>query len=271
MTAKPQTQGAKPGISGTTARHIWGEVVTAFKEARSSKLDELLVMNGDPTASVQAPICPDDDRDQAALYPNEVVQLLSCEAIPLSRRRVYAVAIYTGMRLSEMPRFEAKHIDFEHDIISVPGKKTDAAVRQVPIDKSLRPLLKILAKERPEGPLLDCPRSDGKWGSSWLMKHDLGLAELKRADLFRDDDSFMPFTFHGTRHTAITHWAVAGQPLFWLLAVAGHTDPKMTQRYLDSAAVIRSTGKFGTPHPPLPPGLLGGAKVVRLPSKKAAG
>ena len=150
--AKPQTSGAKPGISGKTARHIWGEVTNGFKEARSSKLDELRILKGDPTVGVQPPICPDDDRDQAALYPSEIVTLLSCEAIPLSRRRVYAVAIYTGMRLSELTRFEASHVDFEHDVISVMGKKTNAATRQVPIDKALRPLLKVLAKEAPTGP-----------------------------------------------------------------------------------------------------------------------
>ncbi len=64
----------------------------------------------------------------------------------------------------------------------------------------------------------------------------------------------MPFTFHGLRHTAITHWAVAGRDAKWLLLVAGHSDEAMTMRYLDKAAVVR--GQFGTPHPVLPPELV---------------
>lgn len=59
----------------------------------------------------------------------------------------------------------------------------------------------------------------------------------------RDDAHHMPFTFHGLRHTCITHWAIAGRPQTWLLVVAGHTDAEMTRRYLDKAAVVR--GRFG--------------------------
>lgn len=114
-------------------------------------------------------------------------------------------------------------------------------------------------REAGDGALVNVPRADGKGGTSDLMRLDLEAAGLTRADLFRDDERHMPFTFHGLRHTAITHWAVAGRPQHWLLAVAGHVSPAMTRRYLDLAAVVR--GKFGTPHPPLPAPLLARGKA----------
>jgi hypothetical protein len=72
----------------------------------------------------------------------------------------------------------------------------------------------------------------------------------------------MPFTFHGLRHTAITHWAMAGKSQLFLLTVAGHMDVTMTKKYLGKAASV--SAKFGTPHPPLPANILGGAEVIVL-------
>jgi integrase len=255
----------KPGISAKTAAHIWSEVTSGFKEALSSKIDDLRVITVSPLVGVQPPIRT-KPREQEALFPSEVIQLLSCEAIPLPRRRVYAVAIYTGMRRSELERLEAADIDFEHERITVRGSKTDAAYREVPIEPALLPLLRILVKERKSGPLLDVPSGQGSNGTADLMKLDLERAKLTRAALYRDDAHVMPFNFHGTRHTAITHWAVAGKSQLFLLTVCGHLDVTMTRRYLGKAASV--SAKFGTPHPPLPASVLGGAKIVHLPSAK---
>lgn len=139
-------------------------------------------------------------------------------------------------------------------MIRIRGKKSTAARRVVPIEPAFRPLLAALVKAFPTGPLFDVPRADGKGGASDLMKKDLDRAGLTRGDLFRDDAEHMPFTWHGLRHTAITHWAVAGRDARWLLLVAGHTSEEMTRRYLDKAAVVR--GSFGAPHPELPPDVL---------------
>ncbi|MBX3260376.1 MAG: tyrosine-type recombinase/integrase, partial [Labilithrix sp.] len=133
----------KAGLSAKSAAHIWSEVTSGFREALSSKLDHLRVLRVDPTFGVQPPIST-DSREQEALYPSEVRQLLSCEEIPLPRRRCYAVAIYTAMRRSELERLEAAHVDFEHGVITVQGTKSNAARRQVPIEPALLPLLKKL-------------------------------------------------------------------------------------------------------------------------------
>ncbi len=135
-------------------------------------------------------------------------------------------------------------------MVRVRGKKTTAAKRTVPIEPSLRPLLEALVDERPRGALLDVPRPDGKGGASDLVKRDLERAGLTRPDLFRDDAEHMPFTFHGLRHTCITHWTVAGRDQLFLLTAAGHTDVGMTRRYLAAASSL--SAKFGQPHPPLP-------------------
>lgn len=249
--------GRKPGLSAKTAQNVWSECTNGFAEAVSSKLDELRVLEVNPAIGVLPPATA-DDREQAALFPTEVVQLLACEAIPVSRRRCYAVAIYTGMRRSELARLEAADVDFIHALIKVRGTKTTAAKRTIQIEPSLRTLLETLADERPHGPLLDVPRADGKGGAADLMRKDLRRAGLTRADLFRDDAEHMPFTFHGLRHTCITHWVVAGRDQVYLLTAGGHTDVEMTKRYLAAASSLSAT--FGQPHPALP-GVLAIAQI----------
>lgn len=251
-----QRRGRKPGLSAKTAQNVWSEVTNGFAEAVNSKTESLRVLTVNPVrlGSVQPPTSG-EDREQAALFPAEVVQLLSCPAVPLARRRCYAVAIYTGMRRSELARLTAQDVDLEHETIKVRGRKTTAAKRTIPIHPALRPLLKVLIAEKPEGALLPVPRADGKGGAADLVRKDLVRAGLTRADLTRDDAEHMPFTFHGLRHTCITHWTVAGRDQLFLLTAGGHTDVDMTKRYLAAASSL--SAKFGVPHPPIPAELVG--------------
>lgn len=263
-------EGKKPGLSSKTAQNVWSEITNGFREARKSKIDDLAILRGrpDPTADVEPPTTG-EEREQAALFPSEILQLLTCEAIPLARRRLYAVGIYTGMRRSEIERLEAADVDLEHDVIRVRGKKTNAARRTIPIEPALRPLLVALVRERPTGALLDVPRSDGKGGSSDLVKRDLERAGLVRVDLTRDDAEHMPFTFHGLRHTCITHWVVGGRDQLFLLTAGGHTDVEMTRRYLAAASSLST--KFGQPHPPLPECLWSENRAEEAGAQKQSG
>lgn len=238
-----------PGMAAKTAAHIWSEITGGFREARASKLDELRVLGlEDPTKDV-APPERTDERAQAALYPAELVQLLACTEVDLELRRLYAVAAYTGMRRGELQRLTAEHIDLEHNVIRVPGTKSAAARRHTPIEPALRPLLELLCAARPSGPLLKVPNDEGK-GTAALVRLDMRTAKLTRPELWRDDADHRAFTFHGLRHTAVTHAYLAGRDSTWLRTAYGHTSSEMTRRYLDSAAMARST--FGAPFPPLP-------------------
>jgi integrase len=47
-----------------------------------------------------------------------------------------------------------------------------------------------------------------------------------------------PFpTWHGLRHTALTHDAAAGNPAVYVQARAGHAQATMTERYVHAAQV----------------------------------
>jgi len=85
------------------------------------------------------------------------------------------------------------------------------------------------------------------------VRKDLVAAGCDREELFADDAERQHFTFHGLRHTCLTHWAVAGKGQQWL-AAAGHTDLATTMGYVDVALML--SGSFGQPHPPMPAELL---------------
>lgn len=62
----------KPGLSSKSASHIWSEITSGFKEAVSSKLDDLRILPVNPALGVQPPIRT-QPREQEALFPSEVV------------------------------------------------------------------------------------------------------------------------------------------------------------------------------------------------------
>ncbi|WP_107656045.1 tyrosine-type recombinase/integrase [Nocardia suismassiliense] len=99
--------------------------------------------------------------------------------------------------------------------------------RRIPIIENIRPLvLKRIqaANSRPDARLFVGPRG-GRIQTGVLRKathwHEvvakLGYEHLRRHDL---------------RHTGLTWFADAGVPLHRLQQIAGHTDPRITQRYL---------------------------------------
>jgi integrase len=139
-----QEHGRKPGLSAKAARNIWGELTAAFRESCTSKVDDLRVRSDDPTRGVQPPSSA-EEREQTALYPSELLALLSApgDRVPTHRRVLYAFAAYAGLRVGELRGLSAADVDLEHGVITVrrqnrAGKgtltrtKTRAGRRQVP-------------------------------------------------------------------------------------------------------------------------------------------
>ncbi len=134
--------------------------------------------------------------------------------------------------------------------------KTRAGVREIPIHAHLAPLLENLVEGLDdEEPLLRVPPAED---CAERIRDDLRTAECDRAELYEDSATRQPFTFHGLRHTCLTHWAVTPGASLWALAAAGHTDLETSKRYIASANILRA-GRFGEPHPPLPKSLVDSA------------
>lgn len=276
---RAELEGNKPGMSAKAAMHVWSELRSGFKEACTlGSVAGLKVRDDNPTERVTPPI-GGANREQAALYPTELLALLSCAEVPLYRRELYAVAAYTGLRQGELRALRVASVDLEHAMLRVSEQqrsnrgarrrtKTDAGAREVPIHEQLVGLLEVLVdraggKDCPAAALLRVPPAED---CAELVRKDLHTAGVTRADIFEDSERVQPFTFHGMRHTCLTHWAMAAGGNVWALAAAGHTDHKTAARYISRANLLRA-GRFGAPHPALPTTMLEASK--KAPSNRS--
>ena len=265
-------------ISWKTAGNVWGECTSAFKQACVSKIAELRVRDDNPADKVQG---PDGGIEKAKpiLYPDEFLALVSCKHVPLNRRRLYAVATYTGARSNEVAALRASDVDLVHGRVSI-SKQVDRATgldkkktktgraRAFDIEPNLLPLLKALIEERPAGRLLHMPPHEDR---AELLRKDLTRAGVTRADLFIEDDPQRDWIkLHNLRDTGLTWMAVRGDDPLRIQWRGGHTDFAMTQGYI---AAGRNLGAgFGVPFPELPASLFGddGAECALEAGERAA-
>jgi integrase len=168
---------------------------------------------------------PDPEKLFCFLYPSEVLALLACETIPLARRVLYALAIYTGQRKGSLFALQWKHVDFDHGTLASFKTKTGRAQYFV-ADRGLMAVLKAW-REHQGKPGADEPiireaeiGCEAKRLATALRDEDLKAARVTRAILFEDDaENVEALRFHDLRSTFCT-WARR----------AGKTDPWISER-----------------------------------------
>ncbi|GIU78798.1 MAG: hypothetical protein KatS3mg005_2036 [Bryobacteraceae bacterium] len=140
--------------------------------------------------------------------------------------------LFTGMRSGEAKTLQWRHVDFQKGLISVPGTKTDAARRVIPMHPDLQRVLEThkawceerFGEIRPEwfvfpagSPAPNNPRkpvSDFKHG--WETIRERSGVQCRMHDL---------------RHTFISRLAESGVPEVTLMELAGHVSRSMMLRY----------------------------------------
>ena len=255
-------------VAGTmkwkTARNVSGTVSKLFDEAANAKDRAMRIIPTNPAAGVKPP-----DKGEATakqfLFPNEFLKLVSCQAVPLLRRRLYAFAVYTFTRASEIvPVDWDTDVDLDHNVILFhegvdrvrnPDKvKTtkNGHARRIPIEAELRPLLEAMhEKAKGKGRVFPVqPRASGDTGLANLLRADLLKAGVDRHQLHHEDISTKRMTFHDLRATGITWMAIRGDDPLKIMSRAGHRAFQTTQGYIREAESLREG--FGTPFPALP-------------------
>jgi integrase len=227
-----------------TAWNVWGLFKRMCRDAHRSKHADLrLVGFEDPAKDVEGP-----DRGakktKAYLFPSEFLALVTCPKVPLVRRRMYAIAVYTYMRAGELEALEWPDVNLEHDIISISraverktgkvGTPKSEEARDIPIDPALKPLLAFLAEQKASARVLRMPPDEDR---ADLLRADLGRAGIERADLFvgRKHANRKRLTFHDLKATGITWAAVRGDDNVKIHRRAAHRDFKTTLGYIREA------------------------------------
>jgi integrase len=246
-----------------TALHVWGLVTRMFADACGAKQRDLRVRDDNPAAGVHGP-----DRGirkaKQYLYPSELLALVSCRDVPLEWRRAFAVATYLYARAGEANALTWEDVDLDRAVVHIHRaadrdtgemKPTKTSVaRRLPIEPSLLPLLRAMHREvKGKGRVLAIDATDRKL--SRQLQRCLGLAKVKRSELFVSDDTRKAITFHDLRATGITWCAVRGDDPLKIKQRAGHSTFSTTEGYIRDAENLRDG--FGVVFPALPASLLG--------------
>jgi len=148
------------------------------------------------------------------LSAEEIERLLAEAADHL--KPILIVALYTGMRKSEILRLTWRDVDLQHRIIYVRNSKNGAA-REIPMADTVYSILSSMAAER--GPVFR--HADG---TPVVSIQTAFYRAVKRAKI-------EGFSFHDTRHTFASYLVMNGVELVTVKELLGHKTIQMTLRY----------------------------------------
>ncbi|MBI2392784.1 MAG: tyrosine-type recombinase/integrase [Deltaproteobacteria bacterium] len=238
-----------------------------FKQACKSKEIALRVRHDDPTREV---LGPDGGiaKQKPVLFADEALRLLTCEAVPVTRRRIYAVAIYLAARSNEIAALTAADFDLTHQTVTIArqrDRKTDLdkktktkRARTTDIEPAILALVTHLCAERPSGRLFDGEMPTDEERATQL-RADLRTACVLRRELHTEGDpTRLPCWFHHLRDTGLTWMAIRGDDPLRIQWRGGHTDFKMTQRYIAEGRMLAAGAGFRIvpAFPEIPPCIL---------------
>lgn len=197
----------------------------ALIEAKNRKL-----WDGDPRALVPSIKVSYEPRE-VWLSPRDGARLLD-EITQPSRRLWAALAMLSGLRLSEVERLTWAHVDLDAKRLRAPGKKTRGAWRLLPIGPDLEKLLraaKKASKPKPEDRIVP------KWPN---VRRDLAAAieRINKADAEhaakrrRKPPAPLPrVTPNDLRRTFASWLKQQGVDSFTVAKMLGHSSSKMVE------------------------------------------
>lgn len=184
----------------------------------------------------------EDKPTRSYLQPDQVAALLSAagkidadarEGDTRRRRPLLATLTLAGLRISEALDLRWRDVNLDARRLRVAAAKTDAGVREVDLTPALQELLADYWSRSPytqPGDLV-FPTSAGKRDNPSNVRNRFldSAAKLANADLRAAGREPMPdVTPHSLRRTFISLLLAAGADVPYVMAQAGHTDPKMT-------------------------------------------
>lgn len=170
------------------------------------------------------------------LSVEELASVLACSSGEM--RRLFAIGIYTGLRLGDAATLQWAAVDLERGFVSVRPRKTEHYGTRVKIP--LAPVLSRVLEETPErrrkGPVvpgLAALYLSGVAGEKKLhrrIKRVFRAAGIETAAQ-GEHRKAVDVGFHSLRHTYVSLCANAGVPLAIVQAIVGHTSVAMTEHY----------------------------------------
>lgn len=173
------------------------------------------------------------------LYPKEFLALVACTAIPLWRRVLYTLAVYTGLRKSSLFALKWSNMDFVNGtLLSTVSKTEIAQMFEIPAG-----LIAVLKRWKACCGQIDVNtpvvRRTGKRDQeAQELRADLLLAGVTRSVLFQKSVNIEQLRFHDLRATFVTWAKRDGKGDGWIGDRTGHLTQEMIDRYTRAARTL---------------------------------
>ena len=183
-----------------------------------------------------------------ALSQEELARV--CGHVEGEMRLLFAVGIYTGLRLGDCALLTWESIDMERRIISLVPRKTAHASGLnviIPLHPSLSAMIDETPTDARRGYLMpDTARVYNANAQNLTKKiqqafKDCGIRTTEPPPDGRGKRARVIVGFHSLRHTFVSMAANAGAPLALVQSIVGHTNAEMTRHYFHaSEAALKS-------------------------------
>ncbi len=162
-----------------------------------------------------------------AFTDDEAERLLSASG---PRRAVYFCALHTGLRKGELQKLRWADVDLDRGVLRLRAEATKARRADV------LPISLVLAQVLAE--LRQNATPSAKVFAGGMPSHHTFQADLKRAGIEKTNAEGRKVDFHALRTTFITNLQRAGVSQRAAMALARHTDPRLTAHvYTDTNAL----------------------------------
>lgn len=197
---------------------------------KTAKREELIESN--PVEGAEHPKL--GRRRWRILEPVEVTRVLKA-FVDEQARTIFLTLVLTAIRRGELQALRWRDVDLVENVLRVRDSKTEEGIRAIALSPALA---EALWQHR--------RRSNYSGDDEFVFCHpDRGtvyrehvFAEQFRAALTSAGITDYVRPFHDLRHTSLTNEAASGSTPIALMAKAGHTDMKITRRYLHLAGIV---------------------------------
>lgn len=152
---------------------------------------------------------------------------------------LFAVGIYTGLRLKDAVRLEWSMIDLAKNHITIEPSKTARYTRGVPVVIPLVPQFRAILQRTPKAkrnglilPGLFRQYEKDPASVSGKVQAVFISCGIETQECQEGKRARVVVGFHSLRHTFVSIAAEAGIPFAIVQAIVGHTSPAMTRHYL---------------------------------------
>ena len=162
-----------------------------------------------------------------------------CEGAKGELRTLFAVGIYTGLRLGDCALLDWGNVDLTRRMISVVPRKTKRHAHGKPVVIPIHAVLSAVLAETPPDARTGyvMPKIAEEYGRASslvtrrIQKHFQACGIRTAHKDNEDARAVVEVGFHSLRHTFVSLSANAGTPLAVVQAMVGHSNPAMTRHY----------------------------------------